>query len=73
MIHIKDMTRDDRQTFAEVGQGRLDIPTMVSVAEASGVKWLLVEQDVCERDPFESVVTLSYEYLRQIQSDRHRH
>lgn len=65
VIHIKDMTRDGRQTFAEVGYGGFDIPLLVETANASGVRWLLVEQDVCERDSFDSV-TMSYEYLRQL-------
>jgi hypothetical protein len=28
------------------------------------VPWIVVEQDRCRRDPFESV-TLSYQYLKQ--------
>ncbi|MCL4520378.1 MAG: TIM barrel protein [Firmicutes bacterium] len=55
LIHIKDMTADDRETFAEVGYGRFDIPDLVATA----VQWLLVEQDVCERDSMDSV-TRSY-------------
>jgi len=65
LIHIKDMTRDNRETFAEVGQGTLDIPNLVKTARASGVQWLIVEQDVCEGDSIQSV-TSSYDYLRTL-------
>jgi sugar phosphate isomerase/epimerase len=69
LIHIKDMTRDERQTFAEVGYGRLNIPELVATAEAAGVRWLLVEQDACEGDPWQSV-TMSYDYLRALHDAR---
>ncbi|QSO46493.1 sugar phosphate isomerase/epimerase family protein [Alicyclobacillus mengziensis] len=62
LLHVKDMTKDDERFFAEVGTGRLDIPSILSTAKAGGIEWYLVEQDVIRRDPLESV-TMSYRYL----------
>lgn len=49
IIHCKDMTPDDRRTFAEVGQGILDWPGILDASEAGGVEWLCVEQDAGDR------------------------
>lgn len=62
LIHLKDMAPGSR-TFAEVGQGTLDIPAILSAARATGAQWFVVEQDVCQRPPIESV-RMSYEYLK---------
>jgi sugar phosphate isomerase/epimerase len=62
LIHLKDMAPGSR-TFAEVGYGTLDIPAILSAARAAGAQWFVVEQDVCQRPPLESV-RMSYEYLR---------
>ena len=51
MIHLKDFhfnegVKDDFSTFAcPVGEGELDLPSILSSAEFSGTKWLVVEQD----------------------------
>ena len=56
LIHLKDMTvRGDRPIYAEVGEGNLNWPAILEAARAAGVRWYIVEQDVCERDPFESL------------------
>lgn len=65
IVHVKDMTKDERQFFAEVGQGRIDYPSILKVAEETGVKHFIVEQDQCERPPFESV-QMSFDYLKSI-------
>jgi sugar phosphate isomerase/epimerase len=62
-VHLKDMAAGDR-AFAEVGHGTLDIAGVIKAADAAGSKWLIVEQDVCKRDPFESVA-MSYNWLKQ--------
>jgi sugar phosphate isomerase/epimerase len=62
-VHLKDMAAGDR-AFAEVGHGTLDIAGVIKAADAAGTKWLIVEQDVCQRDPFESVA-MSYNWLKQ--------
>lgn len=63
-IHIKDMTHDDRRTFAEVGEGRIDFEPIFAAGDAGGARWYVVEQDRCERAPLESVA-LSLQHLKE--------
>lgn len=66
LLHLKDMivTPDRQQRFAEIGEGNLNWPAIMSAAKAGGVEWYLVEQDQSyERDPFESLA-ISYRNLR---------
>lgn len=65
IIHVKDMTNDDRQTYAEVGYGIIDYPSIFETAEKMGVHYYLVEQDACDRPPLESV-KMSIDYLKSI-------
>ncbi|NDI36554.1 sugar phosphate isomerase/epimerase family protein [Chengkuizengella sediminis] len=65
IIHVKDMTNDNRKTFAEVGHGIIDYPSIFEMAEQMGIKYYIVEQDVCERSPLESV-KMSIDYLKSI-------
>jgi sugar phosphate isomerase/epimerase len=62
ITHLKDMTADERATFAEVGEGTLDWPAILDAAEGAGVEWHCVEQDRCDRPPLESV-RLSLQHL----------
>lgn len=57
IIHLKDMTDDERQTFAEVGEGVIDFLPILQWGEANGVEWYAVEQDVCERAPLDCLQT----------------
>jgi len=41
--------------MAEVGEGNLNWPRIVAACKKAGVEWYIVEQDTCERDPFESL------------------
>ena len=52
------------RAFAEVGHGTLDIAGIIKAADAAGARWLIVEQDVCQRDPFESIA-MSHAWLKQ--------
>lgn len=63
LIHIKDMEKVGRD-FAEVGTGIMDIQGIVSESKAN-VQWLIVEQDKCRRDPYESV-KISLENLKKM-------
>ncbi|MBD2847811.1 sugar phosphate isomerase/epimerase [Paenibacillus sp. IB182496] len=65
LIHLKDMTDDAEQTFAEIGTGRIDFPPILQWGERSGVEWYVVEQDRCRRDPMESV-RISYTQLSRM-------
>ena len=58
-VHVKDMaiTTDRTQYMAEVGVGNLNWPRILQACKSAGVKWYLVEQDVCYRDPFDSLET----------------
>ena len=56
IVHLKDMTMDGRtQLFAEVGEGNLNWPAILDACKEAGVEWYIVEQDTCQRDPFESL------------------
>ncbi|MDW8145076.1 MAG: sugar phosphate isomerase/epimerase [Roseiflexaceae bacterium] len=67
LIHLKDMAPGSR-TFAEVGHGVLNIPAILRAARAAGAQWFVVEQDICQRPPLESV-RMSYAYLKGLMSD----
>ncbi|MCD6476162.1 MAG: sugar phosphate isomerase/epimerase [Anaerolineaceae bacterium] len=55
IIHFKDMViRDGQQTMTEVGEGNLDWPAIIKATIEAGVEALIVEQDICPGDPFES-------------------
>jgi sugar phosphate isomerase/epimerase len=57
LLHLKDMVIGDNweQLMAEVGEGNLNWPAILRAARDAGVVWYIVEQDVCQRDPFESL------------------
>lgn len=65
IIHLKDMTNDERQTFAAVGTGTIDFVPILEWCEESGVEWYAVEQDVCPGHPMDSLQT-SLENLNQL-------
>ncbi len=43
------------KNFAEVGEGNLDWPSIISVCQEIGVQSIAVEQDICPGDPFVSL------------------
>ncbi len=56
VIHFKDMTMAGReQLFAEIGEGNLDWKGIVAACEDIGAEYYIVEQDTCQRDPFDSL------------------
>lgn len=63
-VHLKDMGAGEKRPFAEVGHGTLDIAGIIRTATANGAEFLIVEQDVCPGDPFDSI-TKSYTWLKQ--------
>jgi len=64
VVHLKDMVIVDGQpAMAEVGEGNLNWPAILEACRAAGVEWYAIEQDVCRRDPFESL-RISYENLK---------
>jgi sugar phosphate isomerase/epimerase len=56
-VHLKDMAINQKreQIMAEVGEGNLNFPEILKACRAAGAKWYIVEQDICYRDPFESL------------------
>jgi sugar phosphate isomerase/epimerase len=64
-VHFKDMgVKTTREQFmAEVGEGNLNWPSIIAACKAAGVEWYLIEQDICYRDPFDSL-ELSLKNLR---------
>ncbi|WP_052487303.1 sugar phosphate isomerase/epimerase family protein [Gordoniibacillus kamchatkensis] len=65
LLHVKDMEAGDERFFAEIGEGIIDFAEVAGVAEQIGVQWLVVEQDLCRRDPFESL-KISYGNLLKL-------
>ena len=66
LLHLKDMAVVEGQPcMAEVGEGNLNWPAILEASRSSGVEWYLVEQDVCPRDPFESLA-ISFRNLREM-------
>jgi len=57
LLHLKDMTVNSKmeQLMAEVGEGNLNWPAILDASAKAGVIWYIIEQDVCQRDPFESL------------------
>ncbi|MCL6604852.1 MAG: sugar phosphate isomerase/epimerase [Paenibacillus sp.] len=63
VVHLKDMAIFDRKpVFAELGEGNMNYTGILKACRETNVEWYVVEQDVCRRDPFESV-TISLNYL----------
>ena len=64
VIHFKDYTIVDNEiVLAEVGEGNLNWDGIIEACKTAGVKWYVVEQDTCRRDPFESI-KISYDNLQ---------
>jgi sugar phosphate isomerase/epimerase len=64
LVHFKDMVMGEKeQLMAEVGEGNLNWPAILDACREAGVKWHIVEQDTCQRDPFESLA-ISYKNLK---------
>ncbi len=64
------------QAMAEIGEGNMNFAAILQACARSGVEWYAVEQDICQRDPFESLA-ISYRNLnalglRRCQPSNHR-
>lgn len=65
IIHLKDMTDDEDEMFAEVGTGKIDFLPILQWGEKSGIDWYAVEQDVCPGNPMDSL-QISLENLMRL-------
>jgi len=65
VVHLKDMVIQGRreQVMAEVGEGNLNWPAILDACREANVDWYAIEQDICQRDPFESLA-ISFKNLR---------
>lgn len=64
IIHFKDMSvQGNAPIMAEVMEGNLNWPAILKACQDLGIKYYIVEQDICQRDPFESL-KISYENLK---------
>lgn len=64
VIHLKDMVVVENQpAMAEVGEGNMNFAAILAACVDAGVEWYAVEQDICRRDPFDSL-KVSYDNLR---------
>ncbi|NOY77374.1 MAG: sugar phosphate isomerase/epimerase [Calditrichaeota bacterium] len=69
LIHLKDYgIYDGQPIFVEVGEGNLNFPRIIQRAKEAGVVWYIVEQDLHQRDPFDSV-KISFNNLKAMGVD----
>jgi sugar phosphate isomerase/epimerase len=61
--HVKDMSKEADQSFAEVGSGVIDFKTIFQHKKEAGMKFFFVEQDKCPGSPFDSI-THSYNFIK---------
>jgi len=64
-IHLKDMAKNTKPLFTEVGEGCLDIRSFIHTAKNLGIEWAFIEQDICKRNPFDSI-KLSLKNVKKI-------
>ncbi len=64
-VHFKDLKmKGNDSVFAPVGEGNLNWDDIINACNESGVQYALVEQDICEKDPFECLED-SYKFLSE--------
>ena len=74
VCHFKDMqiVPDEKgrasQLFTEVGEGNLNLADCMKACVESGVSHIVIEQDICPGDPFESLA-VSYKNLKKLAAD----
>ncbi|MGD0768610.1 MAG: sugar phosphate isomerase/epimerase [Tepidisphaeraceae bacterium] len=66
-VHLKDMAMgaDKTQLMAEIGEGNMNWPAILKACRNAGVEWYVIEQDICQRDPFESLA-ISLKNVKQM-------
>lgn len=63
MFHVKDMDKDDKSVFAEVGSGRIDFKSIFAESKLAGLDYIFTEQDLIRKEPYQSI-TESYDYVK---------
>ncbi|MFC0472104.1 sugar phosphate isomerase/epimerase [Halalkalibacter kiskunsagensis] len=55
-LHMKDMKLvDGKKTGTEIGNGQLDLKSLITIGKQHSVEWFTVEQEEFETDPFEAL------------------
>jgi sugar phosphate isomerase/epimerase len=67
LVHLKDMTTDGEQFFAELGTGGVDLDSVLGFGEDGSIDWWIVEQDECRESPIRCIQK-SIEFLKKKQS-----
>ena len=63
-VHFKDLAVQGKNAkYAEVGVGNLDWDDIISACDEADAMCAVVEQDICETDPFDCLKT-SYDFLK---------
>lgn len=67
LLHLKDyaITPENEPITAALGEGNLNLRTILREADAAGCEWYIVEQDRCLTDPFVEIAT-SLRYLESL-------
>lgn len=69
VCHFKDFAVEmNKPVYAEVGCGNLDLLDCFKACQEIGAQAIVIEQDVCPRDPFDCLKN-SYRNLKQIAHD----
>ncbi|REJ10326.1 sugar phosphate isomerase/epimerase family protein [Halobacillus trueperi] len=55
LVHLKDMTTDGEQFFAELGTGGVDVEGVLQKGSANEVEWWIVEQDQSRGSALKSI------------------
>lgn len=65
IFHLKEfgVIFPNTSIMVPVGSGNLDWPNIIAAAEGAGVEWFIIEQDQCQKDPFDSLKD-SFNYLK---------
>ena len=64
LVHLKDMTTDGEEFFAELGTGGVDIEAVLAQTSSVPVEWWIIEQDQSRKTPLESIEQ-SIKYLNK--------
>jgi len=64
LIHLKDMAPDADRSFAEVGEGTLDMEAIVAAGREVGAEWYIVEQDHSTKRPSLEAAALSLRHIK---------
>lgn len=64
ILHIKDMTADDKKTFADVGSGIIDFPSIFAEAADQGIEHYFVEKDNAQNGM--ETLRVSAEYMKKL-------